>query len=60
MEEFIENGVLVYGPRKAATTLLQNLLDGSNSIMMVPDELKLKFMVTKILESSREKKSLLF
>ena len=59
-EEFIENGVLVYGPRKAGTTLLQNLLDGSNSIMMVPDELKLKFMVTKILESSREKKAFYF
>jgi len=60
MEEFIENGVLVYGPRKAGTTLLQNLLDGSKSIMMVPDELKLKFMVTKILESSREKKFFYF
>jgi sulfotransferase family protein len=60
MKEFIENGVFVYGPRKSGTTLVQNLLDGSNSIMMVPDELKLKFMVPKILESNREKKAFYF
>ncbi len=36
--------VLVYGPRKAGTTLLQNLLDGGQEMLMLPGELKLKYM----------------
>jgi hypothetical protein len=37
----------VYGPRKAGTTLLQNLLDGGSAMLMVPGELKLKVFVRK-------------
>jgi hypothetical protein len=35
--------VLVYGPRKAGTTLFQNLLDGSPALFAYPAELKLKY-----------------
>ena len=41
-----ENAVLVYGPRKGGTTLLQNLLDGGDHLFVYPDELKLKFLVS--------------
>jgi len=44
-DTFWKRPLLVYGPRKAGTTLLQSLLDGGSSILMVPDELKLKYMV---------------
>ncbi|WAC20194.1 sulfotransferase [Luteolibacter sp. SL250] len=42
--EFLSRPVLVYGPRKAGTTLLQSLLDGGRAMVMLPDELKLKYM----------------
>jgi hypothetical protein len=38
----LERAVLVYGPRKAGTTLLQRLIDGSN-LYVYPTELKVKF-----------------
>lgn len=41
-EGFLEHAVLVYGPRKAGTTLLQSLLDGGQALLMIPGELKLK------------------
>lgn len=44
-----ENAVLAYGPRKAGTTLLQNLLD-SEAILVYPAELKLKYFVRRGLE----------
>lgn len=37
--------LLVYGPRKAGTSLLQSLLDGHPEILMTPGELKLKHLV---------------
>jgi Sulfotransferase family len=43
-EAFLSRPVLVYGPRKAGTTLLQSLLDGGPALLMLPDELKLKYM----------------
>ena len=42
---FDTSPVLVYGPRKAGTTLLQSLLDGGATMLMLPDELKLKYMI---------------
>jgi hypothetical protein len=39
--------VLVYGPRKAGTTLFQTLLDGGDQIFAYPAELKVKSFVTK-------------
>jgi hypothetical protein len=36
-----ENAILIYGPRKAGTTLLQRLIDGS-SLYVYPTELKVK------------------
>jgi hypothetical protein len=36
-----ENAILIYGPRKAGTTLLQRLIDGS-SVYVYPTELKVK------------------
>ena len=39
---WMDNAILVYGPRKAGTTLFQNLLDGSDDLMVYPTELKLK------------------
>jgi hypothetical protein len=58
--EFVENVVLVYGPRKSGTTLLHNLLDGGRDILVIPDELKLKFILEKILKSPFEKKRFFF
>ena len=40
---WLDTGVLVYGPRKAGTTLFQNLLDGSDQLLAYPAELKLKY-----------------
>ena len=44
---WVERGVLVYGPRKAGTTLFQNLLDGGDQVFAYPAELKLKSFVRK-------------
>lgn len=46
-EDFLSEPVLVYGPRKGGTTLLQNLLDGGSEMLMLPGELKLKVFVRK-------------
>lgn len=43
-QDFLARPVLVYGPRKGGTTLLQSLLDGGQALLMLPDELKLKDM----------------
>ncbi|MDF3074815.1 MAG: hypothetical protein K0S54_2482 [Alphaproteobacteria bacterium] len=48
---WFENAVLVYGPRKAGTTLLHNLLDGSADLFVYPEELKLKRLVHLDVES---------
>jgi hypothetical protein len=40
--EWVEHAVLVYGPRKGGTTLLHNLLDGGDEMLVYPAELKLK------------------
>jgi hypothetical protein len=37
-------GSLIYGPRKAGTTLFQMLLDGAEDLFVYPQELKLKFL----------------
>ena len=41
---WIENAILIYGPRKGGTTLFQNLLDGGGELFVYPAELKLKFL----------------
>ena len=41
-----ENAVLVYGPRKGGTTLLQNLLDGGDHLFVIWTEHKSKFLVS--------------
>lgn len=46
-DEFLSHPVLVYGPRKGGTSLLQNLLDGGSCLLMIPGELKLKVFVRK-------------
>lgn len=47
-DDFLCKPVLVYGPRKAGTSLMQNLLDGGTRVLMVPGELKLKVFVRKL------------
>ncbi len=42
---WLENAILIYGPRKAGTTLYQNLLDGTPGLAAYPVEMKLKFFV---------------
>ncbi|MBL8894540.1 MAG: sulfotransferase [Rhizobiales bacterium] len=42
---WLDNAVLIYGPRKAGTTLFQNLLDGTDALAVYPAELKLKYFV---------------
>ncbi|MGF7158515.1 hypothetical protein FHS85_000125 [Rhodoligotrophos appendicifer] len=43
--DWVDHAVLVYGPRKAGTTLFQNLLDGGQELLAYPAELKLKAFV---------------
>jgi sulfotransferase family protein len=45
-----DNAVLVYGPRKAGTTLFQNLLDGADELAVYPAELKLKYFAKHLTE----------
>lgn len=51
---WIENAVLIYGPRKGGTTLFQNLLDGGEDVFVYPAELKLKFLAHTPLLSPAE------
>lgn len=51
---WIENAVLIYGPRKGGTTLFQNLLDGAEELFVYPAELKLKFLAHTPLLSPAE------
>jgi hypothetical protein len=37
--------VLLYGPRKGGTTLVANLLDGGEELVVFPAEVKLKFLI---------------
>jgi hypothetical protein len=41
--EWIDKPLLVYGPPKSGTTLLQNLIDGGPDILMLPGEVKIKY-----------------
>ncbi len=41
---FSQRAILLYGPRKAGTSLMHNLLDGGSELMMLPGELKLNDM----------------
>lgn len=45
--DWLERGVLVYGPKKGGTTLFQNLLDGSDSLLVYPTELKLNRFIRR-------------
>lgn len=40
---WLDKAILIYGPRKAGTTLYQNLLDGTPGLAAYPVEMKLKF-----------------
>ncbi len=42
--DFLDNAVLIYGPRKSGTTLLQSLLDGGSQLLTLPGEAKIKFL----------------
>jgi hypothetical protein len=50
--EFHASPILVYGPRKGGTTLLQSLLDGGSDVLMLPGELKLKWMPQRLNSAS--------
>lgn len=52
---WLQQPILVYGPRKAGTTLLQCLLDGGDHVLMLPGELKLKYMYLSGLLEPRER-----
>ena len=41
---WIDQALLIYGPRKGGTTLFQNLLDGGREVFVYPAELKLKYL----------------
>jgi len=47
MQTWIDNAILVHGQRKSGTTLLQNLLDGSEHVFVYPAELKLQWLIGK-------------
>lgn len=53
---WVESGHLVYGPRKAGTTLLQNLIDGGEELLAYPAELKVKYLARQILGAAAPKK----
>ena len=44
---WIDQALLIYGPRKGGTTLFQSLLDGGDEVFVYPAELKLKYFVRK-------------
>ncbi|MEX0923283.1 MAG: sulfotransferase [Rhodovibrionaceae bacterium] len=44
---WLEKAVLIYGPRKSGTTLLQNLLDSASELFVYPTEIKLKYFVKR-------------
>ena len=46
-KDFTHRAVLLYGPRKSGSSLLHNLLDGGQELLMLPGELKLKSLVKK-------------
>jgi len=48
---WLEKAILIYGPRKAGTTLYQNLLDGTPGLAAYPVEMKLKFFVRQPLDA---------
>lgn len=54
LPDWVNNVVLVYGPRKGGTTMLQNLLDRDRDLIMYPVEVKLKHFTTGFFESSRQ------
>jgi hypothetical protein len=45
--EWCNNAILIYGPKKAGTTMLMNLLDGTDQVLVFPTEVKLKFMAAQ-------------
>jgi len=48
---WLERAILIYGPRKAGTTLYQNLLDGAPGLAAYPVEMKLKYFVRQPLSA---------
>ena len=46
---WLDKAVLIYGPRKGGTTLLQNLLDGGGEVFVYPTELKLKVLIREVM-----------
>ncbi len=48
---WLEKAILIYGPRKAGTTLYQNLLDGTPGLAAYPVEMKLKFFAHQPLDA---------
>lgn len=40
-----ENSILLYGPSKAGTTLLKDLIDGNDELITYPTELKFKYFL---------------
>lgn len=47
LPEWLDRGVLICGPKKGGTTLFQNLLDGSDRLLVYPTELKLNRFVRR-------------
>ena len=45
---WVSRGVLIYGPRKSGTSLLRDLHDGSDQLMVYPYELKLKYLLNDV------------
>lgn len=43
-KQFLERAVLLYGLRKAGTSLVHNLLDGGSQLLMLPGEIKVNYM----------------
>jgi hypothetical protein len=50
--EWIENGVLILGPRKSGTTVFQNLNDGGSQVIVYPAEIKINRFSKIIWENS--------
>lgn len=48
---WLDRAILIYGPRKAGTTLYQNLLDGTPGLAAYPVEMKMKFFVRQPLDA---------
>jgi hypothetical protein len=54
LPSWTNKAVLVYGARKSGTTMLANLLDGGDKLLVYPSEMKLKLLLGHLWKDAEE------